>query len=430
MKSALLPATALLLLQSLSAQQPEVLASAPAAFARFRQACAAERARLWGVSLCGPTYAVDPATRALVATDPDSAATFVAAGDVWSGALPADIAPSNTAVTWGGRRWAMVMAPLPADSFSALTLLAHEHFHRIQPELEMVPHNTASPHLDTEAGRLWLRLELRALARALESKGDSARRHARNALLFRATRRAGTPGADTLESQLELNEGLAQYTGVRVALDAMRLPDARAAELVRGGEAPASLVRSFAYATGPGLGLLLDRWARGWRAEAKRGVDLSSLLARALKVADSAVPLAEVERVAAPYGLDSVRTAERSRTDSRERLLAGYRTRLVEGPVLLLRQENLNASFDPYTVVLLGPAGTVYPTGTFSASWGTLTVRDGGALVGPDWSTVRVAAPLTTEGNVVEGPGWSLQLSPGWIVKPGARTGDLEVMKS
>ncbi len=429
MKSALLTVTALLWLHPLAAQHVEALASAPAGLARFQQACAAEGARLWGVSLCGPTYVVDPATRTLLASDPDSAATFVAAGDFWSGTLPADIAPSNTAVVWGGRRWAMVMAPLPADSFSALTLLVHEHFHRIQPELEMVPHNTASPHLDSEAGRVWLRLELRALARALETRGDSARHHARNALVFRATRRAGAPGADTLESQLELNEGLAQYTGVRVALDAMRLPEARAADMVRGGEAPASLVRSFAYATGPALGLLLDRWAKGWRAEARRGTDPATLLARTLKVSDSAPPQAEVERLAAPYGFDSVRTAEKARTDARDRLVAGYRSRLVEGPILLLRQDNLNASFDPYTVVLLGTAGTVYPTGTFSASWGTLTVREGGALVGPDWSTVRVAAPLTTEGNVVEGPGWSLQLAPGWTVRPGARTGDLEIAR-
>lgn len=429
MKPALVAAIPFLLLQPIAAQQADALASVPAALARYRQACAAEGGQLWGASLCGPVYVVDPGSRALLATDPDSAGTFRAAGEFWSGTLPGDIAPSNTAVSWGGRRWAMVMGPLPADSFAALSLLVHENFHRIQPDLDLPLRNTASPHLDTEQGRLWLRLELRALARALESRGDSARRHARNAMAFRAARRAAAPGADTLESQLELNEGLAQYTGVRVALDAMRLPDARAADIVRAGERPASLVRSFAYATGPALGLLLDRWARGWRAEARRGVDPSVLLSRALKLSDSTPSAAEQEEAAAGYGLEEVRTAERARVEAKERQLAAFRSRLIDGPVLLLRQQDLNASFDPYTVVLLGTAGTVYPTGTFSAAWGMLTVREGGALVSPDWATVRVAAPLTTDANVVEGPGWSLQLAPGWMVKPGARTGDLEVAK-
>lgn len=419
-----------LLVQTVAAQQSDPLATAPAGFSRFRQACSAEGGKLWGVSLCGPTYVVDPTSRNLVASEADTAGMLKETGDVWSGTLPKEIAPSNTAVAWGGKRWAMVMAPLPTDSFAALSLLVHEHFHRIQPELGMPPRNVASPHLDTEQGRLWMRLELRAWARALESKGDSARRFAKDALYFRATRRTGVPGADTLESQLELNEGLAEYTGVRVALDAMKLPDSRAADGVRGGERPATLVRSFAYATGPALGLLLDRWARGWRKEARQGADPGLLLARALKFSDTTVVMAEAERRAVPYGFEEVRTAERARTEARERVLAGYRSRLVDGPVLLLKQQDLNAAFDPYTVVLLGPAGTVYPTGTFSASWGKLTVREGGGLVGPDWSTLRVAAPLTTDSNVVEGPGWTLQLAPGWMVKPGARTGDLEVAKA
>ena len=94
----------------------------------------------------------------------------------------------------------MVSLPLPTDRFLRIRLLAHESFHRMQPELGLRATDAASAHLESESGRLWLRLELRALAEALRTQGARGRGAAMDALLFRAARQRLNPGAERLES--------------------------------------------------------------------------------------------------------------------------------------------------------------------------------------------------------------------------------------
>ena len=83
--------------------------------------------------------------------------------------------------------------------------------------------------------------------------------------VFRQERRRLFPKAAAAENALELNEGLAEYTGARLGL---RLPEQRLAyatyALARQLDAP-SFVRSFAYASGPAYGLLLDEALPDWR---------------------------------------------------------------------------------------------------------------------------------------------------------------------
>ena len=120
--------------------------------------------------------------------------------------------------------------------------------------------------LDQRDGRRWFRLELRALAAALESEGPASRAHVENALTFRAQRRALYPLADSLEPALEMQEGLAEYTGDRLAMTLTGEGPSRVARRVREFQSNPAYVRSFAYATGPALGLLLDRYGT-WLAQ-------------------------------------------------------------------------------------------------------------------------------------------------------------------
>ncbi|HEX9393067.1 MAG TPA: hypothetical protein VF923_00350 [Gemmatimonadales bacterium] len=406
-------------------------AAGAAALADFATACAKDGGALWGRSLCGPLYLVDPASRSVIANQPDSAHQLTAHGAVYVGTLPAGVTPANTAVTWGGVRWAMVMLPLPADRFTQLELLAHESFHRIQGGLGVSVADASSPHLDERDGRVWLRLELRALSRALSSSGPAARDAARDAMLFRAYRVSQTRGADSLEALLETQEGLAEYTGAKVALAAVGLPDKRLATELADYEARPSYVRSFAYATGPAIGLLLDRYASNWRARVRTRHDPAGLLAAALGFhADDGLER-EAKTAARAYDGAAIMTAEDARASDRATRLAAYRARLVDGPVLVLKQRDLGFTMDPNTLVPLGPAGTVYPTGTFKASWGTLQVSGGGALVSPDFTSVAVAAPADTSGQTLTGSGWTLALASGWVVRrSAAHAGSYEVVAS
>ena len=404
--------------------------AAQAGLRRFAQACALDGGALWGRSLCGPVALVDPRTRLTIANRADSAGAWFARDDAYIGQLPARIGLANTSFDFGGAHWAMVLLPLPGDDFARVALLLHESLHRIQSELSLWGSGPACPHLDTREGRLWLRLELRALAAAVRARGDRAVRAAGDALVFRWHRQRLFPGADSLESQLEIQEGLAEYTGDKLALAATGLSEERVARDIEGFEKRPSYVRSMAYGSGPGLGLLLDRYAAGWRRRLTLDSRLAEMLAKALRVEPPAAPEVEARRRGGAYGLAEVAVQEESRERERLARAADYRARLVEGPTLTLRAGSINFSFDPNSLVPLGDLGTAYPTGTFSAAWGKIEVESGGALVGPDFRSLVVPAPSDAAARPVRGPGWRLELAPGWTVRPrGDRPGSYEVAR-
>ena len=80
--------------------------------------------------------------------------------------------------------------------------------------------------------------------------------------------------------------------------------------------------------------------------------------------------------------------------------------------------------FKPQSLVPLGAAGTVYPTLTVRDTWGTLTVKNGGALVRKQPHQVTVSASAFNQTSL-QGPGFSLKLEPGWNIQTGSRKGDL-----
>lgn len=407
-------------------------AAAIRALTDYTTACRRDAGRLWGRSLCGALILVDPASRASVANELPPGGAFESRSGVYSGRLPPGIPVANTSLMWAGKPWAFVLLPLAGDRFSQASLLIHESFHRIQDTLGLGGPDLLNTHLDERDGRYWFRLELRALARALRGSGSAARRAAADALLFRARRHALFPGADSLERALELQEGLAEYTGVRLAMDVTgagaRAGARRAAKALDDFHSRSTYVRSAGYATGPALGLLLDRYAPGWRTHVReRG--LAPQLALGLRFTPPRGLAAAATRRATAYAGNELAVAEDRREVERSTVLARYRARLIDGPVVTFRQEGLQRSFNPNNLIAFGENGTIYPTGTFGAPWGTLDIT-GGALVSPDFGMVRVAAPADPSARPLRGEGWTLELAPGWELRPGKRSGDYDVVKA
>lgn len=258
---------------------------------------------------------------------------------------------------------------------------------------------------------------------------EAQARHERiaDALAFRAQRRQLAPSAAADEADLEINEGLAEYTGVRIGLAGDEARRAYAVyALARFLEAP-SFVRSFAYASGPAYGLLLDDADPDWRGRLDADADLGHLLAAATGIEPAAATAAaDVHRRAARHDADgSLRAAEVARERGRQARLVAWRASLVDGPVLLLPLSRPGSQFNPQTLAALDELGTVYPDLRLTDGWGELLVEDGAALVHADRKRASVALPDGGDGHV--GPGWRLQLAPGWVLVPGPRAGDLAV---
>jgi hypothetical protein len=390
-----------------------------------RAACEEDHGALWGRNLCGPIALVARRSHLVVANDTVPGWPYLRMNDAFITALPPDQGVANTSFDWQGRDWTMVVLPLPDDRFDRITLLLHEVFHREQGPLGLRDHDALNNQLDTRAGRTWLRLEYRALARALvalDSAPTNVRRHVANALLFRAYRRSLFPGSDSLETRLEMQEGLPEYNGERLALQMTGLTSSRVAQAVTEREHRGTYVRGFAYGTGPALGILLDHFAPAWRTEVRTQRDPAGLLARAIQFQPPSSLGAVARDRAREYKWAQVDSEESDRERARAPEMRMFQSRLVDGPTITFRQsrDSLAWGFDPNSLIGYDLSHTIYPSGSFSAPWGSLSADSGGVLVRNDMAVLTVEAPTgeLPPGRHVTGRGWTLDLNTGWKLAP------------
>ena len=177
-----------------------------------------------------------------------------------------------------------------------------------------------------------MRLEWRALARALRESGELRAQAVREALAFRQARHTRYPDKVESERALYINEGLASYTQTVLAAPSEADAIARALELLAGAEDGESFVRTFTYTSGPAYGLLLDAASPGWTRTVRGSDDPAVLLMRALGVQ----PVADAAAAAARYGGAELRAAEEQREQQRQARIAELRQRFVDGPVFVM----------------------------------------------------------------------------------------------
>jgi hypothetical protein len=398
-------------------------ADAARAFGERQALCDRDKSALWGVDLCGPLFFVDAATRYLVANQNTADGSLQQQGDVYVGQLLDSVGIANTAVEWKGEHWSMVTWPLPQQSATRGALMIHESWHRIQDDLGLPPRSPTEAHLATTFGRTMMRMEWRALGAALKAHGDVERAQAiRAALIFRDARREEAQGAADLENQLELNEGLAEYTGRRLSgQDSLAL-----VAMLDKAEAGSSFARSFAYTSGPAYGYLLDFYSSNWRKHVTQQSDLGSMLRSVAGIVLPPNIAAQATLAGREYGLTQVDNEERAAALTRTKQAKAWTLQLVRRPVLHLPFDNMQFTFDVNNLFPLPPYGTVYPTMQIIDTWGALTVN-GGALLDNNWSGVTVAAPSLAR---LTGTGWSLKLNPGWAMRPDKRKGDVVIAKA
>jgi hypothetical protein len=417
-------------------QLPIDPARAATYFAEARRRSDADGGRMWGVPLCGPMLFVDAQSRDVVANQADAEGKLTHTGDVWTGKLPSEVGAANTAVQWAGVHWTMIMWPLPLYRRDRMALMMHECFHRVQDRLGLPARDEQNNHLDTRDGRIWLQLEWRALERALETSGPAQRAAVADALLFRAWRRALFPGAAASENALEMNEGLAEYTGERLA-------NTTAAELrvaaivgIREAGGRRTFVRSFAYMSGPAYGALLSGAPApraAWRKGLKPDSDFGALLARAYRITLAKPAEAAVLAQARFYDGDEIIAIETERDRKRQAAVAAARARFVDGPVLILpASEGFRYAFDPNGVMALDDNLSIYTPANLSDDWGVLECEKGALIVREKGLPVRaqVPAPADPAARPLKLDGCTLELHAGWTTTGGARSGDWIVTHS
>jgi hypothetical protein len=371
--------------------------------------------RLWGVSFWAPMVIGDARTQTFATSQPPPDAP-----------RPKIIGLLNGPVKWGDTWW----AALTWDTFAYWPprrrgeLCVHESFHIVQPKLVLNGPAGANEHLDSVDGRYWLRLEWRALARALRESGKRRARAVREALAFRRARHTRYPDKVESERALYITEGLASYTQTVLAAPSRADAIARALELLAGAEDGESFVRTFTYTSGPAYGLLLDTASPGWPRKVRGSDDPPAMLMRALRVQ----PVADAAAAAARYRGAELRAAEEQREKQREARIAELRQRFVDGPVFVMPCGGSGLSNSLGAVVIPG-AGTVYfHPYRMSGACGTLEAEKG-VLEASDGRSRRLPAPVRGDGATISGDGWTFKAGPGWVIREGARRGDFEAVR-
>src|SRR5215218_371965 len=233
-------------------------------FQEAQALCERDGGRLWGVSICMPVVIADARTRTFATSQPPPDAP-----------RPKLIGILMGPIKWGDTMWAALtwdmVANQPPHVRNAMFL--HESFHIVQMRLGLRVGTLSAEHLDSPDGRYWLRLEWHALARALRESGAARALAVRDALAFRQARHARFPDKVETERALDINEGLASYTGIVLAAPSRADALASALHELAGRESGESYVRTFAYASGPMYGLLLDAASPGWTRRVRASDD-------------------------------------------------------------------------------------------------------------------------------------------------------------
>lgn len=385
---------------------------------------------LWNKDLYGPMILIDPKTRELFANEPDSEGILKGNGTIYSGILPAAVNIANTAVNWGGKRWAMVMLPLSENKENRINLLAHESFHSIQPSLGFTLNNAENNHLDQKEGRIYLRLELEALKQTLRSSSEKdMKQHLTDALIFRKYRNTLYKGSETTENLLELNEGIAEFTGFIVS--GRNKEQARSSLLngIDGFMKNPTFVRSFAYYTTPVYGYLLYQKDPDWNKTIDAKTDLASYFSKAFDIRIEADLQKEVKKRSDHYNGQSIIKEETEREEQTKRLIAEYKLKFIQQPHFEIKFEKMNVSFDPRNIVPLEDKGTVYPNIRITDLWGILTIENG-ALMSPNWDKISISNPVKTENKKVSGDGWTLELTDGYVITKDEGSGNYKLIKN
>lgn len=429
MKQSVLIAVSFLLIHSVKGQQQSVTNDSISVYFDDIKTAAKKNAGLWNKDLYGPIMLIDPKTRTIFANETDTANVLKPNGTIYSGVLPAKVNIANTAINWNGKRWAMIMLPLSHNKQNRINLLAHESFHSIQQSLGFTFNNAENNHLDQKEGRIYLRLELEALKKAVRSSSEKELKdHLTNAFIFRKYRHSLYSNSAVTENGLELNEGMAEFTGVIVSGRNKMQATTFLANGIDSFFKNPTFVRSFAYYTIPVYGYLLYQKNKNWNKKITAKTDLTEYFIKAFAINIPIDLKKKATEASGHYNGKAIVEEEIQREEKRKKLIAEYKARFIEDPHFEIRFEKMNVSFDPRNIMPIEDKGTVYPNIRVTDLWGILTVENG-ALMSPNWDKISISAPVKTDEKKVSGDGWTLELNEGYTIKKDETNGNYKLIK-
>jgi hypothetical protein len=387
-------------------------------FKKVEDICNRDGGRLWGRNLYGPLMYVDRTTRKLFANQPDAEGLLKLKDGIYNGSFPKENVVRTSSVTFGGSLFGMAVLPNEEDEYRITSRAIHSLFHCYQSALGIHSSGFNLTNMDEKPARIWLKLEWRALRKAVTSDGEDQLQAIRDALIFRGSNRETYPKFSSLENQFETYEGLATFTYTLLESDSREQYLTRLVDYLDREYNYQSYATSYGNIHGALYATLLYYKGFDFKTINNDTIDLGNLVRRQYNIELPQVCRDIAGSIAMNYNIDEIIQEEARRETAIKERLDNQTSIFTKKPVVYLELESPYFDFEPEDVQSLDTLGTLYNTIRVSDNWGKLTVDKVGCLVSNNYKYIRISAKgYKEEKNHISGEGWQLVLNDGWEIK-------------
>jgi hypothetical protein len=381
-------------------------------FKEIKEVCDNDNGRLWGKNLYGPIIFIDRTSRRIIANMPDKEGLLKGKDGVFSGVYPKELLISNTPVTYGGTLFAMSPLPAEEDEFRIKTQAVHSLFHRFQKIAGTSSFGYNTNNMDEKEARIWIKLEWKALRKALTTEGEEQKLSIRDALIFRGANRELYKKYAKDENLFENYEGLATFTYTLLCTQSPDEYRARIFENLDRIYQMQSYSRSYGFIHGALYASLLK----------EKGFDFSKIKTNEIDLGNSVKELYNIElpsvcrdvagSLALNYNIDEINGEEEQRLADLKESIHKQISIFTENPVVFIELESPYFDFEPEDIHSLDTLGTLYNSIRVSDNWGKLTVNKGGCLVSNNFKFLRITAKgFKADHKHISGEDWVLILN-------------------
>jgi hypothetical protein len=384
-------------------------------FKKIEDICNLDNGRLWGKNLYGPLMFIDRTNRTIIANSPDEEGMLKFNDGIYTGVYPKDFLISNAPLHYGGVMFAMAPLPPEEDEFRIKSRAVHSLFHRFQEMKGLSSSGYNTNNMDEKQARLWIKLEWKALRKAITSEGTERNLAIRDALIFRGANRELYQNDANDENHFENYEGLATFTYTLLCTNTCEEFRTRLFENLDRIYAMESYARSYGFIHGALYATLLHDKGFDFKMIDSPNYDLGKVVKELYSVDLPQFCRDVAGSLALNYDITIINDEEEKRLSEIRASLNKQVSLFTEKPVVFFELESPYFDFEPENVHSLDTLGTLYNSIRVSDNWGKLTVDKGGCLISNNFKNLRITAKgFIKERNRISGDGWSLVLNDDW----------------
>jgi len=388
-------------------------------FKEIEEICNRDSGKLWGQNLYGPIMFVERVTRRIVANQHDNEGLLKSKEGVYAGVYPKELILSNAPVKFGGLQFAMVPLPEEEVDYRLKTRAIHSLFHRFQENKGIIPSPYNTINMDEKEARLWIKLEWKALRKAINSQGEDRQLALRDALIFRGSNRELYHKYATDENRFETFEGLATFTYTLFCTNSPEEFKSRLFENLDRIYAMQSYARSYGIIHGALYASLLYDKGYDLKKINTDNFDLGNAVKELYHIDLPSICRDVAGSLAVNYEIEAINKEEEKRDADIKESIHRQISTFTEKPVVFLELESPYFDFEPEDIHPLDTLGTLYNSIRVSDNWGKLTVDKGGCLVSNNLKFIRITAKaFKADKNHISGEGWHLILNNDWELVP------------